>query len=83
MQNLEEIVKLQQRYEFLKKHPEIKVYPCQESNTDSIDLKFYCYRVKRTWQKIKHIIRIIVAVLLFGFLVLCEIVWIEMGMRWG
>ena len=80
MQNLEEIVKLQQRYEFLKKHPEIKVYALQKTDTDSIDSKFYCYRVKRTWQKIKHVIHIIIAILLFCFLALYEAKRIEM--RW-
>lgn len=74
MENFKEIIKLQQQYEFLKKHPETKVYPFQESETDSIDSKFFFCKARKTWQKIKRITCITFAVLLFGYLVLFEMV---------
>lgn len=73
MENFEDIIKLQQQYEFLKKHPETKVYPFQDSDTDRIDSKFFFYKAKKKWQRIKRVTCIIIAVLLFAFLMLLDI----------
>ena len=80
MENFEDIVKAQQRYEFLKSHPETKVYPFQLSDTEEIDTKFSFYKIKRKWKKIKRILYIIVAVLLFLNFLILEIAWDWAGM---
>jgi len=73
MEDFENLVKIQQQYEFLKKHPETKVYPFQKSDTEMTETKFYFYHIKRKWKRIRCIICIMVAVLLSACLTFFEL----------
>lgn len=73
MENFEDLIKLQQRYEYLKKHPKTKVYPFLKEDIGVIDTKFFFCKKRRKWRRIKRIFYAVVAILLFLYITLFKV----------